>query len=108
MADLNDNVCLLFASSLSSICLTPSKRHFNLNFEVRVFSQINSAFNGNILAENLPAFPMRLPKILADHTDPEFLRERCETMNQYFVLLPKVPFVMQNPDFQFFLRPDQA
>ena len=67
---------------------------------------ICSAFNGNVLYDNLPAFPTRIPKLLADHTDPVFLRDRCETMNEYFARLPRVPFVLDNPDFQGFLRPD--
>lgn len=67
---------------------------------------MQAAFNGSVLQDNLPAFPSRLPKLLTDHTDPVFLRDRCETLNEYFVKLPKVPFVLENPDFQGFLRPD--
>jgi hypothetical protein len=80
------------------------QRPYIVNRRFKEIADLNdnicSAFNGNVLYANLPEFPLRLPKFLADHTDPAFLRDRCEAMNEYFTKLPLVPFVMENPDFQ--------
>ena len=58
-------------------------------------SQVKQNLKGHILLSSVPALPEKTLKILVDHNDPTFIRDRVEGLSNFLRLLVNLPQVCE-------------
>ena len=58
---------------------------------------VRASLSGHHMLSSLPAFPPKASKLLTNHSDPRFLRQRRQQLETFMQRLIDVPHVMQVP-----------
>jgi hypothetical protein len=70
---------------------------------VELQEKVGSAYRDSSLWDNVPSLPMRMPKLIQDHSCPKFRAERRAQLSAWLERLVALPRACYNPDLLRFL-----